>query len=505
MNYPAVGLAIATIMVAFSFTKTAVTAEEEHPPNIILCMGDDHGWDETAYNGHPHLKTPVLDEMAATGLRMDRFYSASPVCSPTRGSVLTGRHPNRYGTFAPNWSIRPEEISIAQILSEAGYACGHFGKWHLGAVKAESPINPGGMGFHSWLSHDNFFEIDPYLSRDGGAPQLFRGESSDVVIEAAIEFIGDAQQAQQPFLAVVWFGSPHEPYSGLPEDLALYKDLPKQYEERMVTLTSMKTGLPVKRSLRDVLQERYAEITAMDRAIGKLRRYLADQQLRGNTIVWYCGDNGVPRSGRITTPFRGQKADVYEGGVRVPSVMEWPNRIRDPRATSVNTVTSDILPTICELVGRPLPDRPLDGISLKRLIEDQMPSRPTPICFWNYDVSREAATHGDPYIDPVLQDGTTPLVKKMNGRATRSFRNFHHPVISAADFAGPRAILDNRYKLVIDAAAEGGPPRELFDLTNDPAETKNLVDEEPNIVAELEQQLSDWQNSVLHSLTGADY
>src|SRR5690606_6015844 len=140
-------------------------------PNIILLMGDDHGWDEVGYNGHPYVKTPVLDDMAATGLRLDRFYSASPVCSPTRGSVLTGRHPNRYGIFSANWSIRPEEITIAHILSDAGYVCGHFGKWHVGPVKADSPTNPGAMGFHEWLSHDNFFEMDPILSRNGAPPE----------------------------------------------------------------------------------------------------------------------------------------------------------------------------------------------------------------------------------------------------------------------------------------------------------------------------------------------
>src|SRR5262245_66513235 len=96
-------------------------------PNIILLMGDDHGWEETGYHGHPHVKTPVLDEMAASGLRMDRFYAAHPSCSPTRGSFLTGRHPNRYGTFAPGWSFRPAEITIAQILRKAGYRCGLFG------------------------------------------------------------------------------------------------------------------------------------------------------------------------------------------------------------------------------------------------------------------------------------------------------------------------------------------------------------------------------------------
>src|SRR5437868_702350 len=134
------------------------------PPNIVLLMGDDHGWEETGYHGHPHVKTPALDEMAATGLRMDRFYSAHPSCSPTRGSFLTGRHPNRYGTFAPGWSLRPEEITIAHVLRKAGYQCGHFGKWHVGAVKAASPVCPGAMGFHQWLSHDNFFELNPSLS-----------------------------------------------------------------------------------------------------------------------------------------------------------------------------------------------------------------------------------------------------------------------------------------------------------------------------------------------------
>ncbi|NNJ86542.1 MAG: sulfatase-like hydrolase/transferase, partial [Akkermansiaceae bacterium] len=104
------------------FLSDSVHAAPDSRPNIILLMGDDHGWEEVAYNGHPQLKTPVLDQMAATGLRMDRFYSAHPSCSPTRGSVITGRHPNRYGTFYPGCSLRPEEISIAQLLRGAGYA-----------------------------------------------------------------------------------------------------------------------------------------------------------------------------------------------------------------------------------------------------------------------------------------------------------------------------------------------------------------------------------------------
>ncbi|MCP4261045.1 MAG: sulfatase-like hydrolase/transferase [Planctomycetes bacterium] len=474
-------------------------------PNIILLMGDDHGWDEVAYNGHPHLKTPVLDEMAAQGLRLDRFYSAHPSCSPTRGSVITGRHPNRYGTFAPNWSIRPDEISIAQILKKAGYACGHFGKWHLGPVKAESPTSPGAMGFDQWLSHDNFFEINPTLSRNGGTPEKFHGESSQIIIDETIQFIKKAKKKKQPFFTVVWFGSPHEPYSGLDDDLALYDNLPDEYKERVVTLTSNETGRPVKRPMNEVLRERYAEITAMDRAIGSLRNYLKAQNLRQNTLVWYCGDNGVPSSGRITTPFRGQKGTMYEGGVRVPGVIEWPDRIRKPRVSNVNSVTSDMFPTLCELAGQPLPDRPLDGISLIPLIDGKMLERPSPIFFWSFNTGRAFTSASKPYIDPILQEGTTPLVKMMAGKYTRSFRNLHYPEMSEQDFGGARTVLDNRYKLVVDAQSRNQSSVELFDLTNDPAEEQNLVESNKEIAENMGKQLRDWQKSVLESLTGADY
>jgi arylsulfatase A-like enzyme len=255
--------------------------------------------------------------------------------------------------------------------------------------------------------------------------------------------------------------------------------------------------------LREVLRERYAEITAMDRAMGKLREYLAEQGLRQQTLLWYCGDNGTPNSGSITIPFRGQKGAVYEGGVRVPGIIEWPERISKPRVTDVNTVTSDILPTLCDLTGQPLPDRPLDGISLKPLIDGEMMERPSPICFWNFDTGREGKN--EPYIAAELQTGTTPLVKLMGGIPTRNFRNFHHPKITEQDFTGRRAILGNRYKLVVGGGSGEGSAKELFDIRADPAEKANLIENKPEIARRLEQQLRQWQESVLNSLTGADY
>ena len=481
------------------------TDSDQKLPNIILLLGDDHGWDETSYNGHPFLKTPVLDEMAAQGLKMNRFYSSSPVCSPTRGSIITGRHPNRYGTFTPGWSIRPEEIGIAQQMKNAGYATAHFGKWHLGPVKAESPTNPGAMGFDEWLSHDNFFEMNPQLSRNGGPPVKFEGEGSEIIIREAIKFIKSAQEAGKPFFVVIWFGSPHEPYSGLPKDLALYDNLPVDFGNKTVRLTSNETGQPVNRLQRDVLRERFAEITAMDRSIGWVRDYLKKERLRENTLLWYFGDNGTPQEGNATVPFREEKGSIYEGGIRVPSVLEWPSRIPNPSVSEVNMVSSDLFPTLSALINQPLPDRPIDGINLLPIIDGLADSRLEPIKFWNGGPRLEKGYKPIPYIDPKLQEGTTPLAKIQDGVATRNFRNFHHPDLKSQDFEGARAILDNRYKLVIHENSEGEILRELFDVRVDPGEKTNLINSQPKLAEDLEKVLKQWQQSVLESLTGKDY
>jgi arylsulfatase A-like enzyme len=327
------------------------------------------------------------------------------------------------------------------------------------------------------------------------------GESSEIVVAEAKRFIDRAKQAGRPFFVVIWFGSPHEPYSGLAKDLALYDGLPATFANRQVRLTSNETGRPVQRLQRDVLRERFAEITAMDRAIGQLRDHLGGAGLRPNTLLWYCGDNGTPPEAVATVPFRGQKGTVYQGGIRVPGVIEWPARISRRRATEVNTVTSDILPTLCDLIGVPLPKRPLDGISLKPLLDGTMTERPTPIGFWNGRDFRGPSAK--PYIDPELQKGTTPLAKIGPEGATRNFQNFHYPEIREEDFAGARAIVDNRYKLVVDGG--NGTGTELFDLRSDPAEKNNLIQSHAAEARKLEQQLRAWQQSVLQSLTGADY
>jgi len=340
----------------------AAEVPPEGLPNIVLAMADDQGWGDMAYNGHPHLKTPQFDAMAASALRFDRFYAAAPVCSPTRGSVMTGRHPNRFGCFKWGHTLRPQEITIAEALKKAGYTTGHFGKWHLGSVREKSPVNPGASGFDEWFSSPNFFDNNPILSDKGRAVQT-EGESSMVTVDAALAFIRRCVAEKKRFLAVVWFGSPHGPHQALEEYRRLYADEPKAF------------------------QNFYGEITAMDRAFGKLRGELRALGIRENTVLWYCSDNGaLPKVGSSGS-HRGNKGQVYEGGLLVPAILEWPSRIPGPRTTNVRANTSDIYPTLLEIAGVRMEGQPpLDGTSLVPLIEGKMTERPKPMGFWDYPI-----------------------------------------------------------------------------------------------------------------------
>ena len=307
-------------------------------------------------------------------------------------------------------------------------------------------------------------------------------------------------------MAVVWFGSPHEPYSGLPEDLALYDNLPDSLANRKVGLTSNETGEQVSRQLREVLQERYAEITAMDRAIGKLRIFLKDNNIKDNTLVFYCGDNGTCKSaGHTGSTLREEKASMYEGGVRVPGIIEWPAVIKQPASTSTISFTSDLLPTLAEITGQSLPDRPIDGVSLLPLFSEPYKPRPEPACFWQFMPAKVFDEDATPYIDPSLQEGTTPLAKKMTGKFTRDFKNYKYDVISESHFSGERSIMQGHFKLVLEGRSPNDQGFELYDIQNDPAEKKNLADEYPQLVNEMSEKLRKWQKSVLTSLTGTDY
>ncbi len=463
---------------------SAVSVAAADLPNIVLAMADDQGWGEVGYKRHPYLLTPTLDEMASSGLRFDRFYAAAPNCSPTRTSILTGRHPNRSGVFSPNHTTRPEEITIAQILKSAGYRTGHFGKWHVGAVKAASPTNPARMGYDEYLAHDNFFEMHPPLSRNGAPPTIVQGESSEICVDAALEFIETVRSAgDAPFFITLWFGSPHSPYRATDEDLALYADVPG-----------------------DELAARFAEITALDRALGRFRSELEQRGLSEDTLLWYTSDNGVTvegipeeqRGDLFNGGWRGHKGRLYEGGLRVPAIIEWPAKIPHPRSTQTPAVTTDIFVTLLALLdlGHPDPSRPLDGIDLTPLIlRDAMPERAAPIGFWAYD--RRAEADNPRWMAAELTKGTTPTVRNPG----IDFINFRHPVAKTKDFGGVAAWMDNRYKLV---RFRSGAP-ELYDLLADPRERRDLASEQPGRASEMLAAMEEWQRSVERSLAGGDY
>jgi arylsulfatase A-like enzyme len=450
-------------------------------PNIILVMADDQGWGDMGYTGHPVIKTPNFDAMATEALRFDRFYAAHPVCSPTRGSVMTGRHPNRFGCFSWGRTLRPQEITIAEALKEAGYVTGHFGKWHLGSVRSGSPVNPGASGFDEWLSAPNFFDNDPILSREGTAIQT-QGESSMVTVEAALEFIRKHERDVKPYFAVIWFGSPHLPHRAVENDRIPYEDQPEE------------------------LQHFYGEITGMDRAFGSLRSALRQLDSYENTILWYCSDNGgLPNVG--STGGRGNKGHIYEGGLRVPAIIQWPAIIKEPRITRIPSNTSDIFPTIMEIAGLESDtDRPLDGISLLPIlhneIDNESNARPKPMGFWHYPGSGVRTPSAEWMAELLEAQKQGDMVGDSSRLRLEDIRITPYPVDT---LPGHAAWLDWPWKLHRIQDKSGQINWELYNLAQDSMELVNVLDTQPNEVAEMKASLEKWQKSVVYSLNGGDY
>ncbi len=402
------------------------------------------GWGDVGYNGHPVLQTPNLDAMASASLRFDRFYAATPTCSPTRGSVLTGRHPHRYGCLYSPGRLPADEISIATLLRQAGYATGHFGKWGLGDIEVSAPTGPASHGFDTWVSNRLGFNRDPFLSRNG-EPSQYSGEGSMVLVDAALDFIRQQTGQRTPFLAVVWFSSCHSPHVASATDRAIYADQPEE------------------------VQQFYGEITAMDRAIGKLRNELRTLGISENTILWFCSDNGgLPELG--STGGRGYKHLTYEGGLRVPGLLEWPDRIKKGRRSSIPAVTSDIAPTLLAIANVPRPqDREIDGVSLLPLIDGETFSRP-PIGFWSAR-------------DPEVP---WPIPRRVD-----------------PDNHGQSAWLDWPWKLHKRLTAEYRVELSLYNLASDPYEEHNVAAQQPWQRFSMRQQLETWQASVLLSMETA--
>ena len=406
-------------------------------PNIILIMTDDQGWGQTGYYDHPVLQTPNLDAMAKNGLRFDRFYAGAPVCSPTRASVLTGRTNDGRGVLDHGYALRKQEKTIAVALKNEGYATGHFGKWHLNGLRGpgvpvlkEDSHSPGKFGFDHWLTVTNFFDIDPLMSENGSFIDL-KGNSSDIIVGKALEFIKEKSNQNLPFFTVIWDGSPHDPFVASEKDRSNFK------------------------SLNENSQHHYGELVAFDRSLGVLRKTLKDLGLENNTILWYCSDNGGLRNILPSTVggLRGSKTTIWEGGLRVPAVIEWPQVIK-PRITHYPASTMDIFPTIADILDLPETDllKPVDGISLKPIFKNDIKNR----------------------------DKKIPFRYKDQG-----------------------ALVDNNFKLVATSIQK--KEFELYDLENDSGETTNLAAQNPMIFNQMKKDFLKWGKSIDSSLDGIDY
>jgi arylsulfatase A-like enzyme len=461
-------------------TRAAVTAEEkpQSRPNVVLLLADDLGWGDLGYNANDVVRTPVLDEISRTGVRFDRFYAAANVCSPTRGSFLTGRHPVRYGVFSWGWPLRPEEITIAEILKAHGYATGHFGKWHLGNLHAGSATSPGAQGFDEWSSSPNFYENNPLFSRRGTVVHT-QGESSAVTVDVALEFIEAASKRREPFLAVVWFGNPHTPHQALPELREPYAALDPK------------------------LQNYWGEITGIDRAVGRLRNRLRELNLADDTLLWFTSDNGAAEPGS-TGGLRGKKGTLWEGGIRVPAVLEWPARVKRPTVVDVPCGTVDILPTVLAAVGveHPQPQRPRDGQDLWPIVDGSKPERTGPLGFWTYPNRGKPVRSAELLraLEQRTADGSAASLPLLDDDERAAFAA-RYPTDA---FPGPATWIDGRYKLHRLPRANQTDAFELYDLVADAQETQDLAASEPERMKKMATALEAWQRSVLHSLNGGD-
>ena len=409
-------------------------------PNIILIMTDDQGWGQTGYYDHPLLKTPNLDEMANNGLRFDRFYAGAPVCSPTRASVLTGRSNDRTGVYNHGYRLRLQEKTISQALKNNGYITAHFGKWHLNGLRGPgAPIlkddkyGPQNFGFDHWLSVTNFFDINPLMSENGDFID-FNGNSSEIIFNEALSFIKEKKNKEMPFFIVIWDGSPHSPFIADDEDNTDFNNL----DERS--------------------KNHYGELVAFDNSLGDFRKGLKEIGISNNTILWFNSDNGGLGKKQNISPstvggLKGQKGDIWEGGIRVPSVIEWPSVIKS-RISTYPSSTMDIFPTIVDILN--LPDStmlmPLDGESLFPLFISEREKRKNKIPF------------------RYLYKG---------------------------------ALIDNNFKLVVTSIKKNN--FELYDLLNDPKESLNISSSYPIIFQEMKDEFIEWNRTVNESINGNDY
>ncbi|MAV37181.1 MAG: N-acetylgalactosamine 6-sulfate sulfatase, partial [Planctomycetaceae bacterium] len=327
-------------------------------PNVVVFLADDQGWGDLSLHGNRNLATPRIDRLAGQGARFDRFF-VCPVCSPTRAEFLTGRyHPRSgvYSTSAGGERMDLDERTVADTFRAAGYATAAFGKWHNGM---QYPYHPNGRGFDEYYGFcsghwGNYF--DPVLEHNG---RLVKGQGFviDDFTTRAIRFI--EEHRRRPFFVYLPFNTPHSPMQVPDRWWDKFRDKPLEMHHRD----------PPREDIGHV-RAALAMCENIDFNVGRLLDHLDALQLSDNTIVVYFSDNG-PNGFRFNGDMRGRKGSTDEGGVRSPLFIRWPGRIEAGREVRQIAGAIDLLPTLAELTGIPVAsEKPLDGVSLKRLLMD---------------------------------------------------------------------------------------------------------------------------------------
>lgn len=427
-------------------------------PNLLLIYVDDLGYGDLGHYGHPVIKTPHIDELAASGVTLTQYYAPSPLCSPSRAGLLTGRHPYRTGieSWIPHGSdifLKDAEITLAELLKQHNYRTALIGKWHLNSdLASPTQPQPNDQGFDYFYGH-NAFQIPTNknptnIFRNRKALPMQKGYTAQLYADASISWLNEP--ADNPFFLMLSMAEPHTSIENPDE----YNNLYKAYSNGPIVPIRSGTSEPPKDKLIPRGPgEYYANVTYMDAQIGRVLAWLrAQPAIEQNTIVVFASDNGPVTSDWInwwevnaygsTGGLRGRKHYLYEGGIRVPAIIRYPGKINAGSRVSTPVVGTDLFTTLLGWLDIPAPtDRPIDG----------------------RNISSE-----------LLQATGDDLEKP------RTFL-WALPSQSPVEFAFRHGDL----KLLLDAQHS---PRALFDLATDPLELFNLVDQQPQQVARLHAQ-----------------
>ena len=431
-------------------------------PNFVVIVADDLGYGDLGCFGHPEIKTPNLDRLAAQGLKLTHCYSASAVCSPARAGLMTGRTPHRTGVYTHIPFMSPMhlpagEITIATLLKQAGYATAHFGKWHLnGQFNLPPQPQPRDHGFDYSLGVQNNAlpnHRNPYNFIRNGIPMgPIEGYSGSIVADDVARWLADERPRDKPFFLYICFNEPHEPIATDPRFTAGYAAAHPDDPSRVAY---------------------YGNVTQMDDAVGRVLQALEQHDLADDTFVFFTSDNGPARTrwhnSGSSGGLRDFKGHLYEGGIRAPGIIRFPGRIAPGSVSDQPVIGCDLLPTMCELAGiQPPRDSAIDGVSITPLFTGgRLPERPLYWQFiWSWSRPQVAMRVGDWKILASL-DGPKP--------------------------DSPVDITDNNMGLVKRGSLA---QFELYNLADDPAEITDLAAAQPQRLAALQKQLEAMHLSV---------